>query len=106
MTDRTQKADTSGKSESLWRTVAAIIGLVITIGSVLVFYTRSQLLPVETRVSAVETKIGFHTDNTSIHRTAEEAREFTEGQDARWNQLFRELDQLGKRIDNIERRAQ
>jgi hypothetical protein len=96
MTDRTLN--------NVGTAVKIFVGLLTIVGIVFGLSFDNRIERNQTDVRAVSTTLQQHKDNSGIHRTAEEAREFESGQDARWNQLFRELDQLNKRIDNLERR--
>lgn len=81
--------------------ITAIVGVIVGIATVLgLIFGRT----VDTRLSNVETDLGTHTDNTAIHRTAEESR-VVERADADFKQFVRErLISIENRIDNMERR--
>lgn len=92
------------KTESTARTIAAIVGMLAAVGTIVVGYTRLEVGPVETKVNALEIKVDNHTGNTSIHRTAEEGKERERGEQV-WRELLMErLNSIDNRLGKLEDR--
>jgi TolA-binding protein len=99
MPERTQKLDVSEKA------VRIIVGVVTVLVIIFGFAFDGRLTGTQTKIEAVDSDLQDHKANTSIHRTAEESAARDNSENARWTQLFRELEQINKRIDNLEQRS-
>jgi hypothetical protein len=99
MTDRAKNS-----IERIGGVLGIVVAVLTIVGAVFGYAVDDRITTNKHGIEGVGTELRAHKDNSAIHRTAEEARVYERAEEDRWNQLFRELEQINKRIDNLERR--
>jgi hypothetical protein len=97
MTDRAKNS-----IERIGGVLGIVVAVLTIVGAVFGYAVDDRITTNKHGIEGVGTELRAHKDNSAIHRTAEEARVYERGEQAKWELLMDRLQSIDKRLEKLE----